>query len=448
MKIKLIAPRMSLRPMDSEYKRVLSPSIALLTVAALTPKEYTVYIEDENTCPLNLDDKPDVVGITVNVDTSRRAYEIAGHYRGKGIPVILGGIHASANPEEAANYADAVCIGEAESLWQSILSDIRERRLKKKYSSDKPADLALTPSPRWDLLDHSRYLYTNIICASRSCPFQCEFCYNSCDYLHHVYRNRPLKNVIAEIKNMGTKHVMFIDDNFIGDINWAKEFARAVKPLGLIWNAAVSTNIGQHPDLLDEMRTSGCQSLFIGFETINQESLKSVKKRQNNINNFEQLIKEIHQRGIMINASMAFGFDYDYPDVFKNTLDWLVRNRIETVTAHILTPYPGTTLYKRLLAENRIIDFDWRNYNTAKVVFKPKHLTEEELYDGYLWLYNEFYSLGNILKRLPVYKKQWMPYLLFNLGYRKFGKITARLGRFGLMHSIGKVARRLSYGVG
>ena len=448
MNIKLICPRMSLRPMDSEYKRVLSPSIALITVAALTPDKHSVYIEDENAQLLNLNDRPDLVGITVNVDTAKRAYEISQSYKKRHIPVVLGGIHASANPEEALRYADTVCIGEAEKSWPEILLDIAANRLKQRYYAADPVDLKETPIPRWDLLDHSKYLYTNIICASRNCPFQCEFCYNSCDYNYHQYRNRPVANVIEEIRKLGTKHVMFIDDNLIGNIEWTRELVRALKTLGVIWNGAVSTNIGNYPDLLDEMRDSGCQSLFIGFETVNQESLKSVNKNHNHIDKFEQIVDEIHKRDIMINASIVFGFDSDYPDVFENTVNWLIRNRIETMTAHILTPYPGTVLYKRLVVENRIIDFDWNHYNTANVVFKPKNLTPAELYNGYIWSYNEFYSLKNIFKRMPRARKQRLPYLLFNFGYRKFGKVTSQLSKLGLMHFIGKIARRLAYGIG
>lgn len=438
---------MSLRPMDSEYKRKLSPSLSLLTLAALTPSNYEVYIEDENVHAINLDDNPDIVGITVNVDTSNRAYEIATNYRDRGVTVILGGIHVSANPDEALFYADSICIGEAEEIWDKILLAAEKGCLKTKYYHDKPSDLCKVPIPKWNLLDSSAYLYTNIISSSRGCPFECNFCYNSCDYIHHSYRNRPIEKVVEEISSMNTKHVLFIDDNFIGNIPWTKKLIEKIKPLNLRWNAAVSTNIVHHLDLLDAMKESGCQSLFIGFETINSESIKSAGKKQNNIASYTKLIKEIHKRGIMINASLALGFDFDERTVFENTLEWLVQNKIETMTAHILTPYPGTKLYKFFRAEGRIIDYDWNHYNTAHVVFEPKKMSREELYDGYLWMYKNFYSFENILKRLPEQKNQWMSYLLFNLGYRKFGSLTSKLAKLGLMNWIGKVARRLAYGI-
>ncbi|MHC4642791.1 MAG: B12-binding domain-containing radical SAM protein [Planctomycetota bacterium] len=447
MNIKLISPRMSLRPMDSEYKRAMAPSLGLLVLAALTPSKHHVHIQDENVEELDLDDSPDLVGITTNVDTSKRAYDIAACYRDKNVPVILGGIHASADPHEALGHCDSVCIGEAEELWEQILRDCSARSLKESYYNTEATDISRTPLPKWELLNRSKYLYTSIICASRGCPFKCEFCYNSCDYVNNKYRNRPVENVVEEISKLGTRQVMFVDDNFIGNTKWTKKLIEAIKPLSLTWHAAVSANIVSHEDLLDKMADSGCQSLFIGFESINERSIRNMNKHQNHIDKYEELIQQIHTRGMMVNASMVFGFDCDYPSVFEETLEWLVENKIETVTAHILTPYPGTVFYKRLQQENRIIDYDWSHYNTSNVVYKPKNMTVKELYDGYLWLYKKFYSFGNILRRIPSHSKQKLPYLLFNIAYRKFGKITSTVAQLGFMNSVGKLARRLSYGI-
>jgi radical SAM superfamily enzyme YgiQ (UPF0313 family) len=253
--------------------------------------------------------------------------------------------------------------------------------------------------------------------------------------------------VIEEIHRLGTKQVLFIDDNFIGNVNWTLPFLRAIRPLGLKWHAAVSTNVGLHPDLLDDMQATGCQSLFIGFESINQASVEGASKRQNHVDTYEELIREIHARGIMVNASLVFGFDHDTPTVFQDTLDWLVRNKVETMTAHILTPYPGTKLYKRLKREGRIVDEDWRHYNTAHVVYEPRHMSREELYAGYLWMYERFYALENILRRMPEDRRQRLPYLLFNLGYRKYGKVTSQVARWGLMNALGRLARHIAYGI-
>ena len=447
MRIKLISPKMTLRPMDSSFKRVLSPSLSLLVVASLTPREHDVVLADENTSRLRFDDRPDLVGINVNVDTSTRAYEIARCCRARGVPVIFGGIHASANPQEALQHADAVCIGDAEPVWETILADVQRRRLQSRYQADHPTDLSRVPLPRWDLIPKNRYLYTNIMSTGRGCPFRCDFCYNSSDYVQG-HRNRPISQVIEEILALGTKQVMFIDDNFIGHIPWTRLLLEVMEPLHLTWHAAVSANLVHHLDLLDQMAHTGCRSLFIGFESINPRSIQGVHKAQNRVEEYERLIDEIHRRDIMVNASMVFGLDEDREDVFDNTLAWLIRNRVETVTAHILTPYPGTRLFARFQAEGRIADLDWRHYNTSHVVFQPKHMTAEQLQRGYLRLYCEFYSLKNILKRMPKGRKPRIPYLLFNLGYRKYGKIAALLvGHPGFMNLYGRLARHLSYGI-
>ncbi len=447
MKIKLVQPRMTLRPMDSEFKRLMAPSLALLILAALTPPEHELIFEDENAGRVYLLDSPGLVAITVNVDTSARAWSIADSYRSRGIPVVAGGIHASADPSGALQHVDAVCIGEAEGVWEQIVRDAVNGSLQRVYRSQATAPVEDSPIPRWDLLQKNRYLYTNTVCASRGCPHSCEFCYNSCAYVRHGTVNRPVENVIREIESLGTKHVLFIDDNFIGDIPWTERFLSAIRPLGLTWNAAVSADLVHHPRLLDTMKECGCRSLFIGFESINPLSISSVGKSQNNTAMYETLISMVHDREIMVNSSLVLGLDHDTPSVFRDTLDWLVENRIETMTAHILTPYPGTRLYERMLTEGRIVDFDCTHYNTSRAVFLPRNMTQEQLEQGYLWMYREFYSFKNIRRRMPLAPSLQAPYLLFNLVYRKFGKAASRLAMLGLMGRMGGLLRRLSYNI-
>lgn len=446
MIIKLISPKMTLRPMDSEFKRLMAPSIALLVLAALTPEDIVVYIEDENVNDINYDDSPDLVGITVNIDTTYKAFDISKKYRDKGIPVILGGIYPSVEPEECLKNADSICIGEAEELWNEIINDVKNNTLKKMYYNDQPTNPENIPIPLRKAVKESNYLYTNVISTSRGCPFKCDFCYNSCDFTHKNYRNRSIESIIKEIKGLKNNHIMFIDDNFIGNIEWTREFLHKIKPLKLKWNAAVSTNLYKYTELIDLMKETGCKSLFIGFETINKTSLNNANKHQNNVEQYKILIDELHSRNIMINASIVVGFDEDNTDVFKNTINWLIDNKIETMTAHILTPYPGTGIYKKLNEQERIFDNNLEHYNTSHVVFKPKNMTPDELYKGYLWMYEEFYSYKNIMKRMPQHIKSLMPYLLFNLGYRKFGNITSKIAKKLSMASFGKVASNASYG--
>lgn len=445
MKIKLIQPAMRRRPMDTKLKTRMSPSLALLTLANLTPKEHEVIIENENVEKIDFDEQVDLVAITVTVDVMDRAVEIGKKFQKRNVTVVAGGIHITADPEGASKHFDAICIGMAERVWAKMLQDKENNLLKKIYYDMESIEGKEIISPNYDIIDNKKYLYTNIISTSRGCPFRCDFCYNSCKDSLKTYINRPIEDVIKDIKALKTRHIMFIDDNFIGNPKWTKELLKEIKTLKLKWNAAVTSNIVDMPQLLDEMKESGCQSLFIGFESINSKSIDSVHKVQNSVERYEKLVDEVHKRGIMINASFVFGLDEDDTSVFKNTLEWIVKNKIETVTSHILTPYPGTKLYSSLLEENRIVDFNLSNYNTAHVVYKPQNMTSEELYKGYLWIYKEVYSFKNIMKRLPKSKKQWIPYLAFNLFYRKFGKFTELVCHIGSFENIGRFFRWLAY---
>ncbi|MDR2508412.1 MAG: B12-binding domain-containing radical SAM protein [Candidatus Accumulibacter sp.] len=446
--IKLISPRLSLRPMDSEMKRKMAPPLSLVTLASLTPAPHAVYIEDENIGKINFGDAPDLVGVTVTVDTACRAIEIARRYRERGIKVVFGGIHASACSQEMTKHCDAVCVGEAEMLWGKILDDFLRGALQRLYFNSMPTDLSRVPVADWRFIKHRhRYLYNNLIVTSRGCPFRCEFCYNSCDYVVRAYRNRPVEDVLREIDLIGTKQIMFVDDNFIGDPLWVDAFLDRIMDRGLIWHAAASTNIIHLPGLIEKMAKAGCRSLFVGFESINEKSIRSVNKRQNRISEYAELVRRIHASGMMVNASLVFGFDDDTPEIFDRTLDWLVENRVETMTAHILTPYPGTALYKRLESEGRIICRDLEKYNTAYAVFQPKNFTPEQLEAAYRKIYREFYSWRNIMRRRPLDRQMFVSYFLFNFGYRKYGRLISLAGRLGLMNFLGKLARKLAYGI-
>lgn len=447
MKIKLIQPAMIQRPMDTKLKTRMAPSLALLTLANLTPKEHEVIIENENVESINFDEKVDLVAITVTVDVMNRAIEIAKEFRKRSVKVVAGGIHITADPKGAYGYFDAICVGMAERIWQRILFDAQNDSLNEIYNDMLSISGQEIVSPDYDIIDNSKYLYTNIISTSRGCPFECDFCYNSSQSVHKAYINRPIEDVIREIKTLRTRHIMFIDDNFIGNPSWTKKFLAQIKPLGLKYNAAVTSNIVDMPDILDDLKESGCQSLFIGFESINDKAIDSVNKVQNSVGKYERLVEELHKRGIMINASFVFGLDEDDSSVFEKTLDWIVKNKIETVTSHILTPYPGTRLYENLHKQGRITDFDLSKYNTANVVYRPKNMTQEELYKGYLWIYKEVYSFKNIIKRLPNSKKQWIPYLAFNLLYRRFGKLTEKVCEIISFRRVGSITRWFSYNI-
>lgn len=441
MRITLIQPKMQMRPMDTTLKTRMSPSLGLYTVATVVRDSNDLTFFNENIEDIDFDKPTDVVGITVTVDTLLNAARIARHYQEKGIPVIAGGIQITSCPESARGMFDSLSIGFAEGTWPDILHDLKNGCLKPEYKCINllPEQIA---SPAYDLIDSGKYLYVNIISTSRGCPFKCSFCYNSSENIRHSYVNRPIENILREIHIINRQHILFIDDNFIGNPEWTRTFLETIRPMNLKWQAAVSANVADIPGMLDLMRDSGCKSLFIGFESLNQESINLSNKYQNSIAKYERLCNEIHKRGIMINSSFVFGLDGDTPDTFRYTIDWIVKNKIETVTSHILTPYPGTQLYTDFRYTGRITDLNQTNYTTSHVVFQPKGMTPEQLYEGYLQVYREVYSFKNIWHRLPDANR--IAYLTFNLFYRKYGFFTEKVCRLVGYNRIGRVAEYIS----
>lgn len=443
MYIKLIQPRMQKRPMDTDVKLHMAPPLGLLTIVNLLRGEHRVVLENENVEELVWDDAPDLVGISVTVDVLPRAMEIAEEFRRRGSVVAAGGIHITTAPDAIPpDRFDALCIGPAEGTWPELVADMRRGTLKKVYRCTGAFTGADIVSPAYDSLERGKYLFCNVVHTSRGCPFRCDFCYNS--GAAHPFLHREIPDVLADIRAVGSKHIMFIDDNFAGDPAWTRDLLKAITPLKLKWNAAVSLNAACDPELLDLMRDSGCRSLFIGFESVCPQSIAGVHKVQNGMERYERAVEELHKRGIMINASFVFGLDGDTKETFRATLDWVVKHRIETVTSHILTPYPGTVLYRRMKEEGRILTDDLSRYNTAHVVFRPRNLTERELYDGYLWIYRQIYSLKNIWRRMPRDRGQRSAYLMFNLFYRKYGKLTDRLCKRLTYQRIGWIAEKMT----
>ena len=427
MKITLIQPLMRMRPMDTTLKTRMAPSLGLYTVASVVRNGNDLTFFNENVEDIDYEMPTDIVGITVTVDTLPRAIEIARHYRTRGIPVVAGGIQITGCPESARGHFDALSIGFAEGTWPDIISDLTKGELCPEYRC-----VSLPPEkivgPAYDLMDTGKYLYVNVVSTSRGCPFKCSFCYNSCANIRDSYVNRPVADVVNEIKFLNRRHIMFIDDNFIGNPAWTREFLETIRPLGLKWQAAVSANVADIPGMLDLMRDTGCTSLFIGLESLSQESIDSSSKYQNSISKYERLVAEIHRHGIMVNASFVFGLDGDTPETFRHTIDWIVRNKIETVTSHILTPYPGTRQYREMRDSGRITSDDQTLYTTSEVVFNPAGMTPDQLREGYLRVYREVYSLRNIFRRMPSANRS--AYLMFNLFYRKFGRLTESICRF------------------
>jgi radical SAM superfamily enzyme YgiQ (UPF0313 family) len=383
----LINPFYRKDPHASFGKHVLTPSLAMTAVAGATPDHWEVRYWDENLLqgPPPLDPFPEVVGISVHLTFAKRAYELARWYRQWGAKVVLGGLHVLTAPEEAGEFADALAIGEGVQLWPQILADVEAGALAPVYRGNYRKPYRDDPPPRRDLLPRHGFLTTSSVIATRGCHNRCGFCYLSTQGLHMPYRLRDVEQIVAELTSDGQPYAVFVDNNLGSRPDYLRELCRALKPLDIIWSAALTIDVTDDPALVREMALAGCTGVFIGFESLNVDNLEAARKRTPVPDDYARRVRILRDHGIQVNGSFVLGFDHDGPDVFEKTVAWIEANRLECATFHILTPYPETPLFKEMEAQRRIVHRDWTLYDTAHVVFEPKLLTAEQLINGYQW---------------------------------------------------------------
>ncbi|MEX0718289.1 MAG: radical SAM protein [Planctomycetaceae bacterium] len=417
----LINPFYPKDPHASFGKHVLTPSLALTTVAAGTPPVWDVSYWDENLLhgPPPRDPFPQVVGITVHLTFAERAYELARWYRDRGAKVILGGLHVLSCPNEVAPHADAIALGEGTQLWPEILRDVERGTLRPEYRGSFRSSYRNDPAPRRDLLPRDSFLTTTSLIATRGCHNRCGFCYLATKGLHMPYQVRDVEQVVEEFRADDQPYAVFIDNNLGSRPDYLRELCRALAPLERIWSAAVSIDVTDDPSLVREMALAGCTGVFVGFESLRNDNIVAAGKKSPSTEDYARRVALLHEFGIQVNGSFVLGFDHDRPDVFEQTTGWIEENRLESATFHIMTPYPGTPLFRQMQAEGRLLHTDWSRYDTAHAVFRPRHMTPEELEAGYAWCYRRTFSHRSIWKRRPRDPAAVLPYLAMSYLYKR-----------------------------
>ncbi len=428
----LINPFYPKDPHASFGKHVLTPTLALTSIAAATPADWQVRYWDENLLQGSpeLEPLPSVVGITVHLTFAQRAYELARWFRDRGAMVVLGGLHVTSCPDEAAAHADVLVIGEGVQLWGRLLKDFEAGQLLPVYHGDYRQPYRDLPSPRRDLLPRNSFLTTTSVIATRGCHNRCDFCYLSTRGLHKPYQLRDVDQVVREIQKDNQPYAVFIDNNLGSRKDYLRLLCQGLRPLEKIWSAAVTIDVTDDPTLVREMALAGCTGVFVGLESLQNANITSANKKSPNTEDYARRVAILHDNGIQVNGSFVLGFDHDDPDVFARTVSWIEANRLECATFHILTPYPGTPLFAQMEAEGRLLHKDWSRYDTAHVVFQPKQMTPDQLLAGYAWCYQTLFSHRSIWKRRPVEIRAVPMYLAMSYLYKRSNSLWHMLIKY------------------
>jgi radical SAM superfamily enzyme YgiQ (UPF0313 family) len=443
----------------AERRAVWFPKLSLPVIAAYTPEAWQVDLVDEAVEDVNFDHPCDLVGLSIMTCYAPRAYEIAREFRRRGKTVVLGGVHPTYCPEEALQHCDAIVCGEAEDLWPALVADFEAGSMKRMYKMGAFPSLDNYKSPRVELLSPDAYMTRQCSFTTRGCHFDCEFCSVS-PFNGKTTRRRPVHEVVRELQQIkqwlrselvermandslwrafvtglririgiedGTI-VAFVDDLHNSNRGYCRELWTALKPLKIKWGCQSTMFLGDDAEMVKLAADSGCVSVFVGMESLDEDSLEETNKPFNRVQKFSDEIKMFHDHGIMVNPGIVFGFDNDDESVFERAVEFLVKNQVELAYFNVLTPLPGTALYERYDSTGRIFDRDWAKYDGKHVLFYPSRMTPEQLQEGFHWANHEFYSLPSIWHRLSGTKQRLIPRLAMNRQFRKLIKRSCPKG--------------------
>lgn len=440
MRILLLMPDAHMHKLrvGSFLRSMREAPLTLTTLAALIPPlpDVEVTLVDGSVDTIPLDARADLVAISVITGCARPAYALAHHYRQRGIPVVLGGVHVSILPGEAIQHADAIVVGRGEHAWPELLADFRAGRMKRVYRErDLPNHvLADVPAPRRDLQRQSGYMLPNTVQATRGCKRICDFC--TVNAVWPRYLKRPVADVVRDIRSIRGRHFAFNDVSLVDDVEYAKELFTAITPLRKQWGGLVTADSLQNTELLDLMARSGCVYLLVGFESGSQTTLQHIRKNFNKTLHYHDLIRSLQQRGISIQGCFVFGFDHDDASVFESTVQLVQDLGVDIPRYSLYTPYPGTPLFTRMQAENRILSYNWDDYDTMHVVINPVQMSPDELYRGFKWAYRETFRLRRVLRRVSHPDVRCAINFVGNLCYRIFVKRLYTEPRYATPYSL------------
>lgn len=447
MKILLISPERERKKEEAFLFRL--SFLNLPYIASVTPPEVNVRIVDEAYEKVPFDEKFDLVGITAQTPVALRAYQIAREFKRRGVPVVMGGVHASMLPEEALQHVDAVVMGEAEEVWPLLIEDLKKGQMKKIYRANGFVNPSTLPIPRRDLLNGSFYFPLQLIETTRGCPHRCDFCGVS-KFFGFRYRNRPIQEIDRELQTLFKKGpvmspllkktlslfskdlpyffkrrlLYIIDSNVAGDRRFALELVSLLKEYDLLWYGHAPVSVAFDQELLQGFAESGCIALNLGFESFSTKNLKTMGKAFNHPSQYSEAVRRIHDLGIGIMGTFIVGLDDDDPGVFQRIIDFCIIEKLDWALTFIMAPYPGTDSFTRLESEGRILSRDWEKYDSLHAVYQPLLMTVEELEKGMRRVWKEVFSLSSLYKR--ILKRPWIHPLFYGVMNWQFHQLTKK----------------------